>query len=276
MENVGLLSDKNKITTMSYSLIGHFVDVHNKKIIVSAELGFMKNLNTMRYSNEFENITATGTAKDEDYPEITEHTYTEFQGYYQKSVINDPELKDNFIVKEKTHKEGINGYCFDKAFIEEHKEIFEKYEVHPTLEELMKKDSSEDIEKKYLLLYYREAKKNHGTWFKPNDFEDAVDDIKKEYEEKKARIDKLKSLKDTRDWFEMSEEARNNLLKELGWAEEDFQDADWKYWAIQKMVNILDFIKEDVGFMYKDETGSTRYMWNYDDKREIEIYIEVD
>lgn len=74
----------------------------------------------------------------------------------------------------------------------------------------------------------------------------------------------------------MSEEARNNLLEELGWAEEDFQDADWKYWSIQKMVNILDFIKEDVGFMSKDETGSTRYMRNYNDKREIEVYVEVD
>ena len=260
---------------MGYSLIGHFVDVKNKKRMVSADLGFMKNLNERRYSNEFEGINATGKTKDEDYPEITEYTYTEFQGYYQKSVIDDPELKGNFVIKEKTHKEGINGYCFDKAFIEEHKETFEKYEVHPSLEEMVK-GGTEDFNKKTVLLYYRETKKNNGTWFKSSDFTGSEEKFKKEYEEKKSRVDKLKSLKDTKEWFEMSEDGRNNCLEEINWAEEDLQDAEWKYWSIQKMNHIIDFICEDVGFPYKDETGSTRYMWNYDDKREIEIYIEVD
>jgi hypothetical protein len=103
-----------------------------------------------------------------------------------------------------------------------------------------------------------------------------LDGFEKEYEEKKTRLNKLKSLKDTKEWFEMSEKAQNNLLSEIGWAEEDLQDIEWKYWSIQKMVNVLDFIEEDVGFMYTDETGATGYTWKYEDKREIEVYIEVD
>ena len=259
---------------MSYSLIGHFVDIKNKKRIVSAELGFMKNLNTMRYSNEFEGITATGVTKDEEYPDITMYTYTEFNGYYSKGVLEDPLLKDSFIKKNTTHREGVEGFVFDKDFIEKNKETFEKYEQHPSFEEMVHK--SDDFDSKYVMVYYRETKKNQGTWFKASDFDGVEDKYKKEFYDRKSRVDKLNAMKDTKDWFEMSEDARNNFLEELSYAEDDLQDAEWKYWSIQKMNNIIDFIKEDVGFPYKDETGSTRYKWNYDDNREIEIYIEVD
>lgn len=260
---------------MSYSLIGHFVDVKNKKVICSAELGFMKNLNERRYSNDFEGVTPTGTAHDEDYPEITRYRSIEFIGYFKKSFLDDDEFYGAY--KEKIRKEmntEAKAYVFLDGKYEPQKEKLEKYSANLSLNELMNK--GDDFDKKYILLYRSEIKDSGGTWFKASDFAGVQDSIKKDYEEKKARFSKLNSMKDTKEWFEMSETGQNNLLEEISYISEDLEDVEWKYDAIVKMNNILDFITEDLGFRYNDEDGCTRYSWKYNDNRDVEIYIEVD
>ncbi len=260
---------------MSYSLIGHFVDVKNKKIICSAELGFMKNLNERRYSNEFEGITPTGTANDDDYPEITKYHSTEFIGYFKKEFLDDVKLYGTY--REKLRKEmntEAKSYVLLDGKYESNKEYMEKYAANLSLNELLNK--GDDFDQKYILLYRSDTKSSNGTWFKLSDFSGVQDFLRKEYEEKKVRLDKLNSMKDTTEWFEMSENARNNLLEEIGYASEDLEEIEWKYDSIVKMNNILDFINEDLGFRYEDEDGCTRYSWKYNDNREIEIYIEVD
>jgi hypothetical protein len=259
---------------MSYSLIGHFVDVNNKKVIVSAELGFMKNLNSRRYSADFEEIDSTSKTKMEDYSEITTYIYTDFQGYYKKDILEDPFFKQMFTVKNNTFRNGEPGYVFDKDFIEKHKEDFEKYSMSPSLEDLVNK--SDELKEKAVIVYYRETKETSGIWYSMKDFEDAVPNIRKEYEEVKARLAKLEGMKDTYEWFKLDENAQNNILEEIGWVKEEVEDKEWKYDSIVKMTNILDFIKHDVGFKYVDEDGSTKYNWYYDDNREIDVFIEVD
>lgn len=260
---------------MSYTLIGHFVDVKNKKLICSAELGFMKNLNTRRYSNDFDGIDPTGTADGKEYPFLTEYRSSSFIGYYRKEFLDDESIKG--LYKEKVNNEistEADSYVFLEGEYDSCKDYIKKYEAKLSVSEIMEKKS--DFRDNYIILYASEVTEVNGKWFKASDFLGVQDKLRNEFFEKKSRLDKLNSMKDTRDWFEMSESARNNLIEEIGYAKEDLEEAEWKYDSIVKMNNILDFISEDLGFRYVDEDGCTRYKWYYDDNREIEVYIEVD
>jgi len=258
---------------MSYTLIGHFVDVKNKKVICSAELGFMKILNSMRYSNEFDDVIPTGKTKDSDYPEITQYTDCEFLGYFKKEFLDDTKFYGSY--KEKTRNDirsEVKSYVFLQGMYDGIKNEVKEYIVNLPFNEI----SSPDFNEKYILLYNSEIKASNGTWFGASDFKDVEEKLKSEYFSKKERVQKLNSLRDTKDWFEMSDDARNNVLEEIGYAEEDFEETGYKYESAVKINNILDFIQSDLGFRYINGDGETRYEWNYDDDREIEIYIEVD
>lgn len=259
---------------MSYGLMGHFVDVKNKKVIVSAEIDFMKNLNSTRYSSDFEGIVSTSHTCNEEYPSITSYMSREFKGYYDRSILEDPLFADNNTIITNTYRKNDTGYVFKSEFFDENEEFFKKHEVSLPLKDLVDNEDR-SAEEKLVLVFVSEKKQSRGTWYKMNDFVSELERFEKKYEERKARVAKLVAMQDTVEWFEMSEDARNNLLEEIGYAEEDADYSKYEYMSLQKMCNVLEFVAENVTFAYTDECGQTHYKWAYEDNRDIEVFVEV-
>ena len=255
---------------MSYTFIGTFVDVKNKRRIASAELGRLKSLNTHRYACDLKDIHPTGTAKDEDYPEITMDVHYEYISYFKKELLDKFSLNH---YRKKDWNKTQNAYFVDENFYNEHKEEFAPYEIKVTLEDYKSfNENSTDI----VILYEKRIRKNNGQWYRKEDFEKVEETLGKTYIDKIIELHELKKLKNTKEWFEMSEDAKNSYLSEVGYLEEAINEYhEPEYNAIEYILNIFDFL-EDVGTPVYNEFGELRYEWNYDDKREIELYIEVD
>ena len=258
---------------MSYSLIGKFVDVKNKKRIIDAELDFLKNLNDTRYSCRFSDITSSSKTKDDDFPDVTTYVEHNYIGYYKREVMETDWAKGAFYKYNKPYGNPGIGYTVEKKFFEEHDSDFKEFEVRPTVEEMMK---GFDADSNTICLYTRENARTSGIWYTASDFEKGKEIIEKEYNELLEKKRKLDALKYSKDWYGMKEAAKNEFLEDYGYLSEDLEDAEWKVWSINKIINILDFMNDNVGFRQVDEYGETSYVWNYDDERQIEVYIEVD
>lgn len=258
---------------MSYGFLGTFVDVKNKRILFTAELDRLKSLNERAYSCELKNIYPTGTAKDEDYPDVTTDVMYEYVGYYKQNVI--PELAhlgfDTYRKKEwnRTNK----AYYLPEDVIGSNADILSAYEVKPAMEELTTfNEDSDDI----IILYAKRIKNNNGSWYRYEDFSQAEEKIKSEYFKKLEELYDLKKIRNTKEYFEMSENGKESYLSEVSYFEDLVEECKWEYDAIEYILHIFDFIKEDIGFQKVNEFGEKSFDWYYDDNRDVELYIEVD
>lgn len=243
---------------MGYTLVGHFVDVQNKKEIASAYLDFMKNLNEVRYSCEFEHVFSSSNVRSDEYPDVTSYKSMEMFGYYKSDVLNDPDLKDAISEHNSNFNKNTYGrdfeYEVDEVFFEKNKDKFQKYEI-PVFE---LKDNET-----YVTLGCMTTEQRNGIWYTAADFENAATAYLKEYDKATERFNKLNALNNTKDYFEMSENAKNEFLSELSFAEEAVSDAKCRYECICKMNNIMDFMSSD--FIIHD---------SYYGMRDIEVFVE--
>ena len=255
---------------MSYSYIGTFVDVRNHKILESATLNILKSLNMHAYHCDLRDIAPTGVGKSEDYPEITKDVYYEFVSYYKKEVRNGISL---WPYRRKDWNKTQNAFFLEEEIYEKCKDVLEPYAVKPTLEEYKSFDENNDD---IIILYVKRVKNNNGQWYRRKDFEAAQEKITRNYIDKVVELRELKKLKNTKDWFEMSEEGRSNYYEEVNDLECAIED-DYKpeLDAIEYILNVFDFL-QDTGTRVFNEFGELIYEWDYDDHREIELYIEVD
>ena len=256
---------------MSYSYIGTFVDVKNKKRISSGVLNRLKSLNMHSYHCDLRDISPTGTAKDEDFPEITNDVYFEYIAYFKK------ELLDEFTLcpyRKKEWNKTQNAYFVNEDVYNKLKSKFAPYEIKISLEDYKSFDeNSTDI----VILYEKRVRKNNGKWYRREDFEKAEEKLAKAYIDKTIELHELKKLKNTKDWFEMSDEAKSSYFQEVSDLEDAIND-DYRpeFDAIEYILNLFEYLQEDMGTPKYNEFGELSYEWNYDDGREIELYIEVD
>lgn len=255
---------------MSYGFLGTFVDVKNKRVLFTAELDRLKSLNMRRYACDLKDIIPHGTAKDEDYPDITTDVCYEYVGYYAPKIL---ENVLGFVpYRKKEWNKTKNAYYLPEDVIETNKVLLSNYEVRPTIEELTTlNEDSDDI----IILYAKKVKNNGGCWYRYEDFHQAEDKIKEEYFKKRDELRDLTKLRNTKEYFEMSEEGKNSYLSEVGYLEESVEECELEYLAIEYILNIFDFIKEDIAFPKTNEFGEKSYVLSYEDKRDIELYIEV-
>ena len=258
---------------MGYGFIGTFVNIKNKQVIATVNLDRLKSLNMTRYDCDFEDISPSGTAKDEDYPDITSYAYYEYVSYYKKEIFDKFPNVEFKQYRKKEWNKTANAYYVEEAVYNEKKDEFEAYAVRPSMEELLHCFNEND--ESIIILYKKEIRKNRGMWFKYSDFANAEEKIKKEYFDKRDELRDLKKLRNTKEWFEMSEDGKNSYLSEVNYLEEDIEEYEWKYNAIEYIIAIFDLFKEDTAVVTKNEFEELDYQWSYDDKREIELYIEV-
>lgn len=257
---------------MSYSYIGTFVDVKNKKRIVSADVSVLKNINERAYSCDLRDITPTGIAKDEDYPEITKDYIYEYVGYYKTEVADKTGIPLSPYRKKEWNKT-LNAFYVTEEQLEANKEAIAPFELKPSFEELKSFDESR---KDIIVLYVQHIRSCNGQWYRQEDFKKVEPAFKREYEDRKETLRGLKAFRNTKDWFELSEEGKESYFEELSSAEEMYDDAEISYNTLEYILNIFEFLKEDVGYPQVNEFKERSYLWEYEDKREIELYIEVD
>ena len=246
---------------MSYGFLGTFVDVHNKRVLFTAELNRLKSLN----------LRGTGTAKDEDYPDITTDVYYDYVGYYKKEILESGIIF--YPYRKKEWNQTKNAYYLSEMVIGGNIGLLQAYEIRPSLDELTTfNEDNDDI----IILYAKKIKKNGGQWYRYDDFSNAEEKIKEEYFKKRDELIELRKFRNTKEYFEMSEEGKNSYLSEVSYLEESVEDSEWEYLSIEYILNVFDFIKEDVGYPKTNEFGEKSYEWYYDDKRNVELYIEVD
>lgn len=255
---------------MGYSLIGHFVDVRNKKKLFTCDLDYLKVFNEMRYSCEFDKIIQTSTTVSSDFPFVTNRRYVEILGYYDPAILDDPELSMCF---KKTTYRYINEdavYIIDEGVSESRGDVIAKYKI-----DLWKKKSEDESFSNYIAILENRVGETTGIWYRQDDFERAKSDIEKSYFEKKDRVAKLESMKDGYEWFKMDDKSKENYYESLEEAKEDLELAECEYESITKINNIFSFISREVVFDSVDENGISHSVWYFDDNRDVEVYIEV-
>lgn len=250
---------------MSYSLMGYFVIPKKKKVVLKGNLDFLKVLNARRYSSEFEDIYATGESSINDYPEISEQYYKKFVGAYSKDILKD----ENFtsVAKEfKSDQEQGILYMLDPDVFDNIRDDISKYiRTYPF------KDGEED-----LINVFTKVKDNvNGAWYKLSDFLNALEKVKADYEKYKDTTKKLESIKYTKDWFDMSSDAKDNYYEDLKWAEEDLETEEAKLDSLTKIINIMSFLDSETFETYTDEIGITRFDFHSWESQELEVFVEV-
>ena len=258
---------------MSYSYIGKFVDVKNHRHIINSDISILKNLNELSYSCSLRGIEPTGTAKSDDYPELTRETVYSYVSQYHSEILKDENLsKFLSAYYKKDWNNELDAYYVEEDALEQNADAFVKYSVIDG--ETDGEADGEYVSADYVLIYVKKIRKVDGAWYRKEDFEHAESKIKSQYFEKYDELKKLKSLRNTKDWFEMSEEARNNYFSEVDYLEEALEEAEWSYNAITYILNVFSFL-EDEGRVELNEYGEENWIWSYDDKRKIEVFIEV-
>lgn len=97
---------------------------------------------------------------------------------------------------------------------------------------------------------YNEVSPLNGGWYRVEDFEKAKPNCEKELKTYRDKLTKLYEIKnDTVKWYnEMSSDARMEISDDIDCFEEMAIDYEWKIWALNKVINILEFFGENVIF----------------------------
>ena len=234
---------------MSYSLIGHFVDLKKKQIICTASLDFLKVFCESRLScPDLGGITPKAHGTVEDAKAIFPREESKFLGSYDTAIC------------EKEWFTGNNKFTWD---IDD-----DTYEAHKQeIESFRTKDLSGFSA---ISIYKTEKGYEKGTWFCKDDFEELLRISNNEVADYTHRHASLSELRYTTDYFKLDDEAKDNYLSECTYIDESLDDAKFKVDCCQKMINVLDFLNEDMADTIKNEKGEPEYDW---DLRNVEVYI---
>lgn len=244
---------------MSYSLIGKFVC--GEKITAICDFNFLKPLNDRAYASTFSDVEGTPVG-NERIEDVTVEREGRFIGFY------DSRLLDYFANKGLKYNKYESIDSFDKSYIIDNldgkfdKESISMYEVNPT-------------EEKRIRLYTLENIFNKGTWYTLQDISEGRKNIRRNFLEANTEVARLRQMKNSIDYFKLSEESKNSLLSELGYAEESLSEQKTQLEAIDKVYHIFDTIENHLYYTFKDEFGIRHYQMAADRKDNVKLFIEV-
>ena len=261
---------------MGYSLFGRFVDVKNKKVIAEGFLDFMKSLSDMRYSPRFENVTSTSKTSTGDFEDIFDTSSADFVEYAPLSLLDDDIFKNNpSSWKISERKESYGKYkriIVDEKFYEENKDV-----IRDSCKKMNGGNgfsfdmNSDDV----IMIFVKKRESVTGMWYRMEDFMSLKDKLDKELSDKRAFVDKLKAIRHSADYYNMSEDAKNTLLSDIDYETELLDDLEWDISSVEKLLNLFSFIIEDMCFEAKDADGVRQLVTCYDDNRDVELFVEV-
>lgn len=259
---------------MGYGLLGKFVDKTSGKVVATYNMDFLKNLNDCSYSPTFDDIDITSQTTDKDFPELCETKYVSFKGLYKREVLDFLEKKG--IKCEKCDGAWGSGpnYASYLVLLEgcdsyDHiTEMIEDYHIVKVTSDVMETGSA-------VAIMYVETSKTSGTWYTYADVKSGLSKIKKKYDDAQEELNRLKQIKNSVQYFEMSKNAKDDLISEIGYAEY----AEYEYSCQLESINLLkcifESIKNNLLYITYDKYGVEHCSSDWEDKRNIELRIEV-
>ena len=131
--------------------------------------------------------------------------------------------------------------------------------------------NSDDV----IMIFVKKRESVTGMWYRMEDFMSLKDKLDKELSDKRAFVDKLKAIRHSADYYNMSEDAKNTLLSDIDYETELLDDLEWDVSSVEKLLNLFSFIIEDMCFEGKDADGVRQLVTCYDDNRDVELFVEV-
>ena len=258
---------------MGYDYYGKIISLKSKQLLACGHFNYLKNLNTRSYSFDPDYIISTGEGKVEDFPEILKYYTDKFINHYWLTALDEVDgLKDVLIPYKKKHvPENQVNYLISEEDLELYKDKLASYVL--TMEDICSTLKKETKEGGYFSVYVRVNDVPKGTWYKLEDFTNAMPKYKEQKDKAFEKLYKLKAMEDTPAYYEMSEEARIRYRDDLQYAEEVYEEYMYQYEAIQNIINLLGFYVENRAIEEEDENGMTCIDYSHDDS--IELFIEV-
>ena len=228
---------------MSYSITGKIINLKTKEILAEGFFDRLKNVNTRSYSAELRDVEETFPVFDTK--EFLEYVDTNFVGVFESTLLEDhPEIP--FIKMEE--KDAFFGVAVEQCHVL-WKEDYDKY--INVIEQYKSSPLNSTTNDGFIYLGKREIKYETAHWYTLKNFEDAEAKFKKEYDNAVAELARLRSMKNSMDYYRLDENGRNDLLSDIGYAEEDAEEKEYALDAVRYMMNILDFYEDN--YLDKDE-----------------------
>lgn len=211
-----------------------YIDSKTKKPVLVSKgyVNQLKKLGNIRYSASLDNV-------NECYDFLDLEKNNEIYGYYTyeyvaKFPIVKFEVMDRlYDTKSFCEFSGFvynDGYCFnDELFIETLKEKTKDYEI-----------KGETIS-----VYHKKYCNENGYLYDENSFITAQEYFNKKIEETFINIYKLKELQNTIEYFKLNDEQKEHIEETYLNYEEMMDEYKYQKSACDKMVNLLDYFKND-------------------------------
>jgi hypothetical protein len=246
---------------MGYGLVGKFIDKTNRKLLGSYDMDFLKNLNDCGYSSTFSDIESTSTTVDSDFPEVTVSKEIIFKSFYKNDILQ--------FLSPKSFQEYTTPWCYQE---------YDAYIVNPevldSIKDFLVDDYTKDKENLVAVFCIEEINYN-GTWYTFKDISDGRDKIQKEYEEAQEEVRRLRNMKNSIQYFEMSENGKNDLLSELKYAEDSLEEWKWNLDSVNSLYYLFDNLAHNLYYNSYDEFGVEHISASWRNKRNVEVFIEV-
>ena len=260
---------------MSYDIRAKFVNIKTKEIVATGSFNVVKNLLERNYSLDMEHVISTSKTDSADFPNVTEWYTKDYIDSYKKEALKIEGFKDK--IKLCQIPGGVEpSYLIDDVDFEAYKEALEPYKLSrdDVFKRFVEYKDKKTEEYDYFALNVRKNEPSRGQWFKLGDFVNALPIYKNEYEKSLEKYWKLKVMKDTPAYFEMSDSARSRFFDELQFAEEDLEYAQSNYESINKVIDILSFFNQEMCKECVNELGLS--YTDCEDKGEIEVFLSGD
>lgn len=255
---------------MSYGLSGKIIDATTHEFIANCNLNYLKNLSNRSYTAQFDDVEPTPVIDNNEIAELLKYDAREFMYMLKKEALSELPLA--------AYDDGYTGndapkYIMDESDFEKYAEIIEKYKVNFDINEYVQNQAwyTENCINVFRHYYEHED----AIWYCKEDFEKAEEKIKKSYDIAQTKLRKLETLEGSKDWYELSENAKNGVLEDMSYIKEDVQDYEWRLWSVNKIINILDYYEEDYGYCHNGIYSSDYKDYKFGD-RKVVIGIIVD
>lgn len=257
---------------MSYYFTGYIIDTKNKKVLCEADFSILKNINEQGYSLDLTDVTPSGSGNIDDYPNVKYYKYDEFKGYFKKQILKEPITFGlmgyaNPEIKYESYHVSLQDYTDNMV-------IFDKYNAYNQDDISSIKDINIDD---YLTIYIERKEERNGSWFKKDDFQNAYVILKKKVEDAKKELNRLDAVRFSKEYYEMSDDAKDNLFNDMVWKNEDIENYETQLDTVRYIRNIFAFFMEDVYYSPDAEIKpiGEELTSSFSDKREIEIFLTV-
>ena len=116
----------------------------------------------------------------------------------------------------------------------------------------------------YISLYAKQINPRRGHYYDYKDFTDLKEKLKTKYDGQIRRLIKLENIKDSVDYFKLSNEEKDDFLCTIDDLKEEINDIEWGIEACSYFMSIIDFyedIHEDDNTYY-DPKHVIAYIWH--------------